>query len=152
MAEENSNPESELSPEEQQKQQSDKVTKKFDAAFKKLVALMGGDKNLKKVSIPTSEVGEVVEELLKERRKAKIEEFKKGAIAVLDKKIEFDKEVRKAEDQLKNTVIQKKKEFTEEMTKLFVNFESINEIEKAYNDNLKAAQSGGATTAAGNQG
>lgn len=130
-------------PEEAQKQNADKITKKYDAAFKKLVALMGGDKNLKKVSIPTTEVGEIVTELLKERRQKTIDKFKIDAIAILDKKIEFDKEVKKAEDTFKNTVNAKKKEFTEELLKLFQGLESINETEKAYYTNL-----GGNATAA----
>lgn len=124
-------------PEQQQQQGNDKITKKYDAAFKKLVALMGGEKNLKKSSIPTSEVGDIVTELLKERRQKTIDKFKVDAMAILDKKIEFDKEVRKAEDQLKNTVIAKKKEFTEEMIKVFATLENIQEVEKAYAENLK---------------
>ena len=120
-------------------QGADKITKAFEASFKKLVALMGGDKNLKKTSIPSNEVGDIVNELLKERRQKKIDEFKIGAIALLDKKIEFDKEVRKAEEAFKNTVNAKKKEFTEEMNKLFQNLESINDVEKSYYANLSGS-------------
>jgi F0F1-type ATP synthase alpha subunit len=142
---ENQEPVEGQSPEQQAQQGADKITKAFDASFKKLVALMGGDKNLKKASIPSNEVGDIVTELLKDRRKKKIDEFKTGAIALLDKKIEFDKEVRKAEEAFKNTVNAKKKEFTEEMNKLFQNLESINDIEKSYYSNL----SGGSESAKG---
>ena len=72
-------------------QQNDKVSKQFDANFKKLVALLGGEKQLKKVSIPNDELGDVVEDLLKERRAEFIKDFKEKAKSLLDKKIDFDK-------------------------------------------------------------
>lgn len=119
-------------------EQNDKISKNYDANFKKLVALMGGEKQLKKPSIPNDEVGTIVEELIKERREEKIKEFKEGAKKLLDKKIEFDKECRKAEEDFKKAVTEKKKNFTEEMKKVFNIIEDINAIEKSYYDSMKA--------------
>ena len=118
-------------------QQNDKVSKQFDANFKKLVALLGGEKQLKKVSIPNDELGDVVEDLLKERRAEFIKDFKEKAKSLLDKKIDFDKEVRKAEEEFKNKVIQKKKEFSEKMKEVFNMVENMQEIEKSYYQSLK---------------
>jgi nitrogenase subunit NifH len=87
-------------------QQGDKVSKQFDANFKKLIALLGGDKNLKKVNVPNDEIGGIVEDLIKERREDFIKDFKEKAKDLLNRKLEFDKEVKKAEEQFKNTVIQ----------------------------------------------
>lgn len=115
----------------------DKVSKQFDANLRKLVAIMGGQKNMKKVSVPSDEVGDVVEELLKERRAEKVQEFKAKAKEILEKKLEFDKAVRKAEDELKNTVNTKKKEFSEEMQKLFSFVDDIGSVEKSYYQSLK---------------
>lgn len=126
--------------EETQEQQNDKVSKKFEQDFKKLVALLGGEKNLKKTNVPNDELGGIVEELLKERREDFIKEFKSKAKALLDKKLEFDKEVRKAEDDLKKTVIAKKKEFSEKMKDVFGMVENINEIEKSYYQSMKETQ------------
>lgn len=126
--------------EESQDQQNDKVSKKFEQDFKKLVALLGGEKNLKKTNVPNDELGGIVEELLKERREDFIKEFKAKAKALLDKKLEFDKEVRKAEDDLKKTVIAKKKEFSEKMKDVFGMVENINEIEKSYYQSMKETQ------------
>ncbi len=123
-------------------QQNDKVSKQFDANFKKLIALLGGEKNLKKVNVPNDELGSVVEDLLKERREEFIKDFKSKAKAVLDKKIEFDKEVRKAEEALKNTVIAKKKEFSEKMKEVFSMVENIQEIEKSYYQSMKDTKEG----------
>ena len=113
-------------------QQNDKVSKQFDANFKKLVALLGGDKALKKTSVPNDELGNIVEDLLKERREEFVKEFKSKAKELLDKKIEFDKEVKKAEEEFKNKVTNKKKEFSEKMKGLFKMVENIQEVEKSY--------------------
>jgi hypothetical protein len=115
----------------------DKISKQFDANFRKLVAIMGGAKNMKKVSVPSGDVGTIVDELLNERREEKIKEFKTKAKEILEKKLEFDKNVRKAEDELKNTVNAKKKEFSEEMQKLFSFVDDIGAVEKSYYQSLK---------------
>lgn len=118
-------------------QQNDKVSKQFDANFKKLVALLGGDKALKKTSVPNDELGNIVEDLLKERREEFVKDFKSKAKELLDKKIEFDKEVKKAEEEFKNKVIGKKKEFSEKMKGLFNMVENIQEVEKSYYSSFK---------------
>ena len=118
-------------------QQNDKVSKQFDANFKKLVALLGGDKALKKTSVPNDELGNIVEDLLKERREEFVKEFKSKAKELLDKKIEFDKEVKKAEEEFKNKVTNKKKEFSEKMKGLFNMVENIQEVEKSYYSSFK---------------
>lgn len=122
---------------ESQQEQNDKVSKQFDANFKKLVALLGGEKALKKVSVPNDELGTVVEDLLKERREDFIKDFKAKAKVLLDKKLEFDKEVKKAEEEFKNKVVQKKKEFSEKMKEIFGMVENMQEIEKSYYQSLK---------------
>lgn len=122
---------------ESQQEQNDKVSKQFDQNFKKLVALLGGEKTLKKVSVPNDELGSVVEDLLKERREDFIKDFKTKAKALLDKKLEFDKEVKKAEEEFKNKIIQKKKEFSEKMKEVFGMVENMQEIEKSYYQSLK---------------
>lgn len=131
-----------IKTEETQEQVNDKVSKKFDADFKKLLALLGGEKNLKKVSVPNDDLGNIVEELLKERREEFIKDFKSKAKGLLDKKLEFDKEVKKAEDELKAKVISKKKEFSEKMKEVFGMVENINEIEKSYYASMKSTQEG----------
>jgi len=123
--------------ENQQKNDGDKISKEFDKNFNKMVALLGGPQNLKKLSLPGDKVGEVVQALLKERLEGYIKDFKEKAIILLDKKIQFDKEVKAAEEQLKKTVNEKKKGFTEEMKKLFAMVGNMEEVVKSYNENLK---------------
>jgi len=117
----------------------DKVAKQYDANFKKLVALMNGEKNMRKTKVPNNEIGQVVAELIKEKKDAAIKAFKDQAILLLDKKVEFDKEIKKLEDEFKNKVNGKKKEFTEEMQKLFKTVENIESIEKSYYASLGTA-------------
>ncbi len=132
----------EVKEQETQEQSNDKVSKKFDKDFKQLVALLGGDKNLKRVNVPNDELGTIVEELLKERREEFVKDFKTKAKGLLDKKLEFDKEVKKAEEQLKNTVISKKKEFSEKMKEVFGMVENIQQIETSYYESMKQTKEG----------
>ncbi len=118
-------------------QQNDKVTKQFDANFKKLIALLGGEKSLKKINVPNDELGTIVEDLLKERREEFVKDFKVKAKSLLDKKLDFDKEVKKAEEDFKKTVINKKKEFSDKMKEIFNMVENIQEIEKSYYNSMK---------------
>ncbi len=128
---------------------ADKITKQFDANIKKLVALMGGKDNLKKVNVPAGDVGTIVTELVGERRKEKIDEFKKKAKEILDKKLEFDKAIRKEEDEFKNKVNAKKKEFNEELSKLFSFVDDINAVERSYYQSISEMASASETSPAG---
>ena len=122
-------------------QEGDKVSKQFDQNFKKLISLLGGESAFKKPTVPNSEVGGIVEELIKEKREEVIKQFKEGAKNLLNKKIEFDKECKKAEVQLKNTIIAKKKEFSDEMKKVFSLVENMQEIEKSYYSSIEEVKS-----------
>ena len=121
----------------EQQEQNDKISKQFESNFKKLVALIGGEKNFKKPKVAKDEVGGIIESLISERKQAVIKQFTEQAIVILDKKVEFDKEVKKAEEELKKSVLAKKKEFSEKMKSLFDLVESIEEIEKSYYISLK---------------
>jgi len=127
--------------EEVQNQQNDndKVSKQFDANFSKLVALLGGQSIFKRPKVSNSEVSALVEELVAEQKEAVIVQFKEKARAILKKKTEFDKEIKIAEENLKKLVVQKKKEFSEEMKGLFGIVENIQEIENQYNASITEA-------------
>lgn len=124
----------------------DKITKQFNFNIKKLVALMNGESNLKKVNVPSGEVGKIVEELVGERRKEKIEEFKKKAKEILDKYIEFQKAVKKEEGEFTNKVNGKKKEFNDELVKLFAFVDDIAAVERGYYQAIGGLGSTGSTS------
>lgn len=126
-----------LKPAQQQPQDDqNKTTKEFNKNMKKLVALFGGKQAFARVSVPNEGIGDIVEELLKERREQAIDAFKIKAKEILDKKVEFDREVKKAEEELKNKVIAKQKEFSEAMKNLFQMVENINSIETSYYNSI----------------
>ncbi|MEM4711292.1 MAG: hypothetical protein QXL18_05080 [Candidatus Woesearchaeota archaeon] len=122
--------------ENQQNNQENKIEKEFNSNFKKLVALMGGEQSFQKNKVPNDEIGSIVKELLKEKREKIITEFKTKAIELLDKKLEFDKEVKKIEEEFKNKITNKKKEFNDKMKELFSLVEKIDEIEKSYYNSI----------------
>lgn len=115
----------------------DKVEKQFNAAYSKLVALLGGERNMRKSKVPKDNIGKIVDELVAEKRDAAVKAFKEQAVQLLDKKVEFEKEVKKIEEECKNKVNAKRKEFTEEMQKLFKLVDGIEQIEKSYYETLK---------------
>jgi hypothetical protein len=114
-----------------------KVDKQYQAAFKKMVALMKGQGNMKQPRLNQDEVSDIVIELIQDRKRTAIAEFKKEAVAILDKKMEFDKEVKRLEQEFNSKIDAKKKEFTLAMQGLFKKIESIDEIERSYEDSLK---------------
>jgi len=122
---------------ESQGEQAGKVDKQYQAAFKKMVALMKGHGNMKQPRLNQDEVADIVTELIQERKKTAIAEFKKEAVTILDKKMEFDKEVKRLEQEFNSKIDAKKKEFTLAMQGLFKKIESIDEIERSYENSLK---------------
>lgn len=118
-----------------EKTQEEKSSIQFESNLKKLLALTNEIKAESK--LPNDDVGLIIKEIVKERKIEKINQFKKDVSSLLLKKIEFDKECKKLEEDYKNTVIKKKKEFSEEMQKLFSNVENINKIEEEYYQTLK---------------
>ncbi len=120
---------------EKEKTQEEKVTSQFESNLKKLIALTNEVKNESK--LPNDDIGLVIKEIVKERKAEKLNQFKKDVSNLLNKKLEFDKECKKLEEDYKNTVIKKKKEFSEEMQKLFSNIEDINQIEQDYYQTFK---------------
>jgi hypothetical protein len=117
----------------------DKIEKNYSASLKKLVALLNGQ-GMKKTRLKKNEIADVVAELIKEKKEKALTEFKVEAIALLDKKVEFDKEVRRLEEEFKNKVNVKKKEFTESMQNLFKKVDNIDEIEKSYEESLSSIE------------
>lgn len=124
-----------------QENQDNKVVKEFNKGMKKLVALFGGEQAFARTSVPNDGLGNVVEELLRERRQQMIDKFKEEAKIIIDKKIELDREIKKAEEELKQKITAKKKEFNEKMKTLFAMVENINTVESSYYASLSEAGS-----------
>jgi ribosome recycling factor len=126
---------------ENQQEQGDKISKKFDSNVKKLVALFSGEKAFKQPKVLNSELNSVIEELTKERKEELIKAFKAKATALLNSKVAFDKFVKEEEGKLKNAVNNKKKEFNTEMEECFKMVENIELLTQQYAETFKSMNS-----------
>lgn len=114
-------------------QNNDKVKIQYDKNIKKIIAIVGGQKNLavsKKVKGDV--LNTVVTELLADDRKAAAEEIKAELKALLQKKVTCDKEIKAKKDELAKLEITKNKEFNEAASKLFGKIEGLDQIEKDF--------------------
>ena len=116
----------------------DKVAKQYEANIAKLVALMSGSQVFKKPKVKTSEVANIIEELVAERTENIKKEFKEKASKLIDAKVEFDRFVKQKEKEFQDAITNKKKEFNKEMDSVFNLLESIDEIKKSYEASLTA--------------
>ena len=115
-----------------QQQEGDKISKKFDGNIKKLVALFNGDKAFKKAKVPNSDIKTIIEELTKEKKEGLVKEFKEKASKLLTSKVEFDKFVTQKEKELKEAIVNKKKDFNKEMDDCFQLIENIENLTSEY--------------------
>ena len=115
-----------------QQQEGDKVSKKFDGNIKKLVALFNGEKAFKRPKVANSDIKTIIEELTKEKKEGLVKEFKEKAAKLLTSKVEFDKFVSQKEKELKEAIVNKKKDFNKEMEDCFQLIESIDGLTADY--------------------
>lgn len=114
-----------------------KVEKKFDFNFRRMVALFHGESIFKPLKVGPDDLQAVMEELAKEEREELFKTFKTKARELIKKKQEFDRFVREEEKKMKAAIIAKKKEFNGEMDKMFGIIGKIETIEKDYYTTLK---------------
>lgn len=131
-----------MSTEQAQDQQQDsgKEEKKFINFRKQLVALLGGDKLLKKgTRVNASEMTAIMEELTKERREAKAAEIKKDIMELIDGSIAFDSFRRAEEDKFKKAVTEKHKEFNKKAEGIMAKVTDLKEMVDTYYTALRDA-------------
>lgn len=119
-------------------QEGNKVSQKFDGNIKKLVALFSGDKAFKKVKVANSDIKTIIEELTKESREKLVKDFKERASKLLTSKVEFDKFVILKEKELKEAIINKKKDFNKEMEECFQLVENIDNLTSEYSKSFES--------------
>lgn len=118
---------------EQQGNDSGKIAATYDKNIKKLVAILQGDQPLKSaVKVPSDEVGKLVKELLKEKQETAAKAIKTSISELIEKKVQMDKDFKKAEADLKKLKEQKQKEFNEAAGKVFTQIDGLDQMEKDY--------------------
>ncbi len=125
---------------EQKQEEAGKVQKQFEATMKKLVAVVGGEKQL----LPTKKldkdvVGTIVEGLLKDKKESLEKEVKSDLVSLLDKHIELKKSIEAKKKELKQLEEQKMKEFSEAASKVFNKIDGIAQMETDYYNSLNQA-------------
>lgn len=124
-----------------QQENSDKITKNFEKTMEKLVAIVGGkDQIYAPKKVQKDVLDTLVEEMLKDRKESLAKEVKADLLALLDKKVVFDKEIKAKEEEFKKLKEQKMKEFTEAANKVFGKVDNIENLAKEYYASLTAAK------------
>lgn len=125
--------------------EGNKVQKTFDANMSKLVALLGGEKNLKPTGkVAQDAVAKVVEELLKDKQDAAVKSIKEGIANLIETHIKLKKELIAKRKELDKLEQDKMTEFNKVAKDIFDKIDGIGELEKQYYDSLRAA--GGQST------
>ncbi len=130
-------------PEEKQKQDNNKVAKRFEENTTKLLAVFNGADNVKTLSgkkIKKDALTQAIEELTKETTEERIKTFKEKAKAILVKKVEFDKFKIEQQKLMDQAVLNKMKEFNKEMEDCFNLITGIDEIKNEYKKSLGGNQ------------
>lgn len=118
-----------------QENNSGKIQKRFDNNMKRLAAVFNNAERKvlgKKNKVANADISTVVDELLKERREATAKEFKTQCGALLDKYIQFDKEMKEEEAKLKKIKEQKMEEFSKAIEATFGLVENIDSLAGQY--------------------
>lgn len=124
----------------QQQEDGNKIAKNFKATMDKLVAIVGGDKNL----FPIKKVGKdvlktIVDGLLTEKKETLEKEVKADVIKLLEGHVALQKAISEKKKELAKLEQDKMKEFNDSASKLFGKIESIDALEKEYYSSLSAS-------------
>lgn len=112
-------------------QDAGKVEKRYKANMKKLAAVFsdsGKGPIGKRIKVANSDVASIVEELLKERVIDVKAKFKIQCIGLLDKKLQFDREIKEEEQKLIKIKETKMEEFSKAIEETFALVESIDKL------------------------
>lgn len=112
---------------------NNKVKIEYDKNINKLVAIVGGKENLlPKKKVKGSLISTIVEGLLKEDKEALEKSIKDGLKALLEKKVQCDKEIKAKKEELDKLEIAKNKEFNEACKQLFSKIDNVEQLERDY--------------------
>lgn len=126
---------------QEQSQDTNKVSKAFEANLKKLTAIVGGTSGLKPVrQIKKDAMQIMVEELFKEEQDGLISTVKNDLKALLKNYVSLNALVSAEKKKLEALHLSKQKEFNEAAVKLFNQIENIDSINADYLAALNVAE------------
>lgn len=128
-------------------QEAGKEARKFENYYKKLVALLGGPTLIKKRGkLAKDDVLETMQELIKEKKEAKIAEIKQDVKNLIEDKIAYDDFKAAQQKAFEKIVEEKQKEFNKKAEAVFSKIDGIDELEAKYYAALKSASTPSGTT------
>lgn len=116
-------------------EESGKVEKRFTQNMAKLAAVFSNNQRKvlgRKTKVPNADISNIVDELLKERRVETVIKFKARCGELLDKKIQFDRDIAEEEVKFKKIKEQKMEEFSKAIEETFGLIESIDKLAGDY--------------------
>ena len=133
--------ETNANPEEQKKQDNNKVEKRYEDNLNKATSLLQGNRDLltKPSKINNDQITGIIDEFFADEIKEKKEVFKKKLKDTIVASINFHKEISKAEQDLKNTIISKKKDMNKVYEDLFKEMKDINGVHRDFLAAMKGA-------------
>lgn len=135
----------EVKAENQQDQKSDpsKEKKKFDDNILKLVAILGPEAvKGKRTRVKRDAMGEIIEQLLAEKKETAIKKLKTDLNALLEKKVNSDRAIEEEKKKLQKFETEQYKGFNKEAEGVFSQIEDLDNLTKEYHKAL--GQAGGA--------
>jgi hypothetical protein len=110
-----------------------KVVKAYEKNLKKLVAIVGGEANLRQVTtVKKDTLGDIVTELFKEETESVEKATKEALKTLLKNRIEMQRSLDAKKKELAQLETTKMKEFNEAAVKLFKQISGLDDLEKEY--------------------
>ncbi len=117
--------------------ESIKVKNNYDRAWKGVIALFKGEGNVKPVKkVPADDIAALIDEVAADEVKAKKEEFKTKAQAIIKSRASYDKFLEDKEREFQKAKDAKTKEFTGELNALLQLVTDIESIKASYAQTL----------------
>lgn len=133
-----------------QQQENGKVEKKFNESLKKVQAILGNPGWFKQPKIGQNDLPELLERLTANKKEELYKKFETAAIALIEKKLAYDKAVKQKQQEFNKAVEDKMKEFQNDMDAMFSLIDQIDNITKDYYTALSSIQEGTPPATVGN--
>lgn len=118
--------------EENQSKKEKQILNNYDNAMNKALSVLQG-KAFRPVSkVDSKDVKDLMDEFFAEEIQSKKEEFKNKFKQLLVEKTELDKFIKQKETEFKNSILNKKKEFTEKVNNVLNIIDGIDQMKKDY--------------------
>ncbi len=128
-----------MSTENQNQDGGDKVLKLYAKNLKTIVAIVGGEKNLRPAKVKKDVFADIVQDLFREDAEEVEAKAKDSLRTLLKARVQMQREIDAKKKELATLETAKMKEFNEAAVKLFNQVNGLNELESEYYSALSDA-------------